>query len=308
MQKQAVLFIATTLVTGVIAIYLWFQLQAERQLTARLQPHVYPVELLPDTTAAQPDAAPSVATSAVRPAQPSQPTPQPNSPAIACNASPNHVLDQLMPGYRRSLLPRRLELQALNYPDIGEELGLSQAETTVLLDLLQQQATLLAGVPNDYTGGDELFRQEIDRAGKEIRRMQAAELEALLGSGRFQRWQEYQPTLNARREVARLPMKEMPLTAEQSRSLVTTIIAERRNAGTNAQSRSALPDSRARLEQEERDLQAMEASNARVLQAARTYLSERQLATVAQAMASQVKSANNRLQALRRQLEGDGRR
>lgn len=268
-------------------------------------PHVLPAVLLPETTAAQPDAAASAAPAAL-PMSP--PATEPGSPAMTCSASPNQLLDQLMPNYRRSQLPRRLELQALNYPGIGEELGLSQPETSALLDLLQQQIALLGGVPSDYAGGDELIRQEIDRAGRELRRMQAAELEALLGQDRFRRWQEYQSTLNERREVARLgtmipsSMPKMPeLSPAQASSLVATLIAERANAGARAVIESG--PKRVPLEQQQRDLEALEATNARILQAARAYLSEQQLSGLQYVLNNQVKSARNRVQALRKQPE-----
>jgi phage gp37-like protein len=101
-------------------------------------------------------------------------------------------------------------------------------------------------------------------------------------------------------------MKEMPLTREQSRSLVGIFIAERRGAGASAMNLSGTAGSRPGMEQLERDLQATELSNARILQAARAHLSEPQLAAMQNSMNAQVKSMNTRLQGLRRQQQASG--
>jgi hypothetical protein len=309
MQRTVAILATTTLIAGSAAIYLWQQLQSERRLTSHLQQQAPPpsrLQVQEQQTSAAEVQAPSPAGG---PGQ--QPVDTMAVPARACALLPTEVLDQLLPHLRGELKTMARQVTAKNYPGVAEELGLTEAETTALLDLLQKHQTLQNFMPEAYTSSDDTIRQEIERANVEIPKMQNAELVALLGPGKYGKWQEYQPTLKAHRQLnllLRNNRSSMPeLSEQQTKSLVAAIAAEQtRLAGGTKVPRSTSVTPSSQLDQEENDIKVKEESNARILEAARLYLSEQQYTAVKETMTRLARSDLGRLQARRTQLEGGG--
>lgn len=309
MQRIVVILATTTLIAGSAAIYLWQQLQSERRLTSHLQQQSPPpsrLQVQEQQTSAAEVQTPSLA---AEPGQ--QPVDTMVVPARACTLSPTEVLDQLLPHLRGELKTFARQATANNYPGVAEELGLSEAETSALLDLLQKHQALQNFMPQNYTSNDETIRQEIERASMEIPKLQNAELVALLGPSKYAKWQEYQPTLNAHRQwnlLLRNSRSRMPeLSEQQTKSLVAAIAAEQtRLAGGAKVPRSTSVTPSSQLDQEEYDIKSKEESNARILEAARLYLDEQQYTAVKETMTRLARSDLARSQARRTQLEGGG--
>jgi hypothetical protein len=299
MPKQAVVFLCTTLAMGAVAFHLWRQLQDERELGQ------LPQVLIGTSVAPAPATAPeteNVAAAAI--ANPGAATHA--SAATPCAPAPD-VVAQLLPRYRKELQRLSREVLARNYPGLAAALNLAPADMAALLDLLQKHQVVWNSVPG-YSGDDALIREELERASTEIPALQAAELAALLGPEKYRQWQEYQPMLNARRQVTLLLRNIRssfpPLSDTQLELLAASMAAELRLTGSERGAMRLLPtDTRLVLEQEERDLAAREQGNARVLAAARAYLDEQQLSVLRETWASSIRSERVRLDVRRKQLE-----
>lgn len=94
------------------------------------------------------------------------------------------------------------------------------------------------------------------------------------------------------------------LTNEQSEALLETLIAEdRRRSGEYQAQAYALNDPVGRLESQESSLLAREASSRRVIESARAYLDEKQIAAIQDYLDRSTADARARLQARRERLE-----
>lgn len=299
MPKQGVVFLCTTLAMGAVAFHLWQQLQDERRLS-RL-----PQVLMDTSLPPAPEVAPDAATVAA--AKPSPPPDSNASAATPCPPAPIDVVAQLLPRYRKELQRQAREVLARNYPGVAAALNLPPAEMAALLDLLQTHQVVWNSVPG-YAGDDELIRAELERASTEIPAMQAAEVAALLGPEKYRQWQEYQPMLNARRQVTLLlrntRSKFPPFSETQMELLAASMATELPLNGAERSTMRLLPtDARRLLEQQERDLAAREQGNARVLAAAQAYLDEQQLSALKETWASSIRSERVRLEVRSKQLE-----
>jgi phage shock protein PspC (stress-responsive transcriptional regulator) len=117
---------------------------------------------------------------------------------------------------------------------------------------------------------------------------------------------DYPATADARERLERFNalLATAPLTEEQSQALTATLVAEHRRlrAEDDPYISHNWSDPRARLENAERSVKAKEASNRRILESARAYLDERQLALMQESMAQYSDRAEANLQARREQL------
>jgi len=111
------------------------------------------------------------------------------------------------------------------YADVGSALGLGKDETNKLIDLLTDQQVSHFG-QREFKDEEEMRRYSEEQGRKE-----EAELVDLLGDQKAASLQEYQKSLPARQEadmIARqLEGNESPLTDDQRKRLVKTIIEER---------------------------------------------------------------------------------
>ncbi len=195
------------------------------------------------------------------------------------------------------------------FPGLAKELRLTQAEAEALFDLLMQQEAAMLSTLNtrNIDPSNPAARQELQRLQAELEKTQKAEFEAMLGPSKARLWQEYQPTVEARRRVNELTMmlaSSSPLTEAQAAPLVANIVAEQKRRAEDERLRTPVPgNTRAQLEFEEQNLRLREESNRRTVDAARAYLNPEQLTL----MQDSQKRINDRtrasLQARRERLE-----
>lgn len=222
------------------------ELEAQRQASAPAAPVAPPLP----AAAVAPEAGAKVASAAGVPAVRAPAAPasaSPASPAPSGNALAQ-AAQMLSTDAGRSMMRGILQTQ---YPDVGAELGLSEAETSKLFDVLMRQqldvgadaTSLLAG-----TISDPGAMREAQRKVDEKTRASEAELAALLGD-KYKSFQEYQATSAARQQVSQLQTmlgSANALSESQSKALVKAFaavqartLAEQRNgpamAGGNAQ-------------------------------------------------------------------------
>jgi hypothetical protein len=139
------------------------------------------------------------------------------------------------PEYREAILASQRLGLATSYPNLGSELGLSAEESRRLLDLLAEQQLQMMENQPEYVFTDTpapAAMQEAQRVVQQRQQQQQSEVETLLGSANYQKWQEYQQTLAERHRAAAiqssLAMSGAPLDNQQSKALLTALIEEQR--------------------------------------------------------------------------------
>jgi hypothetical protein len=188
--------------------------------------------------------------------------------------------------YRKTMLAHmRADIGRL-YPDLREELGLSEMEANELFDLLSNGQ--LDRAEDGYILGGQVDPQEARDKSKEFDRMQEQAIQAKLG-GKYAQWQVYRQTLPARAQVAgfvtQLAQAGRPLTAEQNRALTTALIAEHefqdQEARSVPQTLLGNPNDPSYRAQEVEELSNRErAGDRRILDAAARYIDADQLAVL----------------------------
>jgi phage shock protein PspC (stress-responsive transcriptional regulator) len=125
-----------------------------------------------------------------------------------------------------------------------------------------------------------------------------------------QHWDEYPASANAHRDLERfsaLAAPTSPLSAEQSRALLATLVAEHRRLAAQDDLRGQyLHGPAAWLELEEQNLRAKEESHRRIVESARGFLDEPQLALLEDSLAQYSTRMQGILQARRERLEARG--
>ncbi len=296
-MKQSALAWGIALVTGVVSVYLWQQLDAERQLTAQLRQQIVSPNGSLRLAAGQPLPAagvpagetPVAAKALQSPVGPEAVAATAAHPPAAANGNRSSPLYEEKIGSSLKLN----KLQQL-YPGLVKELRLTSAEAEALHDLVaKQQATLNASLPGDGNFNAEDLRLKIS----EMQKSQAAELEAQLGPGRSQQWREYQTTVEARRRVNELTMmlaSSAAINEEQTRLLVASIAAEqKRRAQEESMRVPPTSDPRSQLDFEEQNLKGRVESNRRTVDAARSFMTPEQVTLMQDTMAR----ANDRMRA-----------
>jgi hypothetical protein len=311
MQKSTLLLTVTTVVAGVIAAYLWQQLDAERDHSAKLQARVSELESRPPVVMPGISAPPQAALQS----SPEESGPKPGPAAVSPATSVRPAAIETLAANVVNSLTRDPEYCALQksqlrlqipraFPDVDTELGLSPKENEALMNLLIKQQEGAPGNPCGGGGNTPITAESIAA----LERSQQAEIQKLLGA-RYSAWQEYQVTVEGRRRIndlrATMSTSGTPLTDAQVRPLLATVVAEtkRRKAETDALGTAPNGDLRARLEMEEKNLKILEDSYTRVQASAQGYLAPEQMAVMKNAQAQQLMSRRSTLRAMRMQLE-----
>lgn len=192
----------------------------------------------------------------------------------------------------------------LAYPDLARELNITSQQAEALYDLLMKHQAELSGLRG--VGSDATAMLELERARAELLARQKSELDAAI-AGREQQWQEYQPTLDARRRVSELTnmvATTSPLSDAQARLLVATVVREQRIRADEQAARGTPADNPlARLEFAEQNQTSREQSNRRTVDAMRSHLTEQQLTIMENAMDGMNRQIRASLQAERARLE-----
>lgn len=311
MRNSTSLLSATTVVAGVIAAYLWQQLDSERNRIAELQARVSELESRPPVMPAitvppqaaiqglteQSDPIPAPAADSSR----STPPPAAIEQALAANVVSTLTQD---PEYC-ALQKNRLRMQMpRSLPDVDTELGLSPAEHEALMNLLIKQQEDSPGNPCGTRGNAPISAESIAA----LQQSQQAEIEMLLGA-RYGAWQEYQVTVEGRRRInelrATMSTSGTPLTDAQVQPLLATVVAEtkRRKAETDALGNVPDGDMRARLDMEEKTLKILEDSYNRIQASSRGYLASEQWDVMKNSQEQQLMTRRSMLRAMRMQLE-----
>lgn len=195
--------------------------------------------------------------------------------------------------------PSRVSLRsflATNNPDLAEALGLTKEEAAAVLDLVADG--LVRGFAAN--SADELSAEERRRARLEARVGQESDLKALLGEQKYKDWEVYQQGSVRRQQVANLRAQllggQAPLSDEQSRALIAAVSEENVRLNGRRYSAEATPGiANGSVGNRTPDLNEIEQSQLRLLDAARTILSSSQLAAYEEGLSAEL--------ALRRQLE-----
>jgi hypothetical protein len=155
-----------------------------------------------------------------------------------------------------------------------------------LLDLLaeQQVREQAASKPMWPGHGDAAAMQGLMEKAQERQRTNDAEIAALLGPDKLREWKEYEQSAMARFQVQHLRQMLPPdvaLRAEQLRPLVTVISREQRQMFEDrtlvALAPGEVPDEDWQKRMHERHLEQTAARNQRILDAASSILSPKQL-------------------------------
>lgn len=271
MPRLTLLFAATTIFAGVIAVHLWQQLHAERQLTAQLREQIaQPRPQLPEQYATVP--APRIVEQASPPATVAESASRPAVPSAAVQIT--------LPAGNSMSAVRVGELAMRSmFPDLDKALNLSPEEAGELVQLL-------------------------------LRNAPQPEIDALIGQARAQQLQEYQKTLESRRRLndlrTTLAQSSYPMTDQQLDQLAPVSRAEQLRRDEELRARPRPTDPRAQLDFDEETIKATEASYGRVIAAARSILSPEQLGIMQSSMNNVVSSQRANLQSRRARLAAGG--
>jgi hypothetical protein len=289
MQKSTIVFAATSLALALVVIYLWQQLRDERGLTA--QPREQPAPAV----VRDPPAARSAATTGSEPTVSTPaavPTPARTVPdARVINARNNYGMSVQL------------------YPDLAQQLGLSPEQEKAVYDILAQQQLDVSAV-SVVMGADGQISEQSQRERDEVWRRHDADLAAYLGPVTWQRFQEYQTTLEARRGISslglQLGMRGEPLTESQKEPLLNDMLAEQQRRAREEQVRTyPNMDPRARIEAAIQNLKGREESYQRIMNSAGAYLAPAQLQFIQKSMTREIQDKRTELNAQLAKLNGD---
>lgn len=238
MNKTVIVVATLATAAGIVAVYQTLQLRSEREQNRELLARVATLEsarplqqtmALPAAPAITPEDPAAPAGQAVAPPAARKPAERAANPLMAgmqqmMNSPEGQEFTRSM---TRAMLPQM-------YPDLAKELNLTPAEAEKLFDLLAKHQNDLGMESMGLLGGgpqDPAAMQDMMRKVDEKQRANEAELAAALGS-KYPQWQEYQSTQAARQEVNQLrealSSTDTPLTAAQSKSLITAFTTEQK--------------------------------------------------------------------------------
>ena len=259
-------------------IYLWQQLDAERQLNASLQERVKALEgaqrslaslfsprdrpaAAGDTTAPQP-------TAPVDPAALRQQRQQQAAQALTRTreALARPETQQVIGGMVKAFLPMLL-------PDLGKELNLTPAELEKFYELLGKQTNGAIGQFAAGGAGGQITAANL----QETQRSSQAQIASFLGD-KYPQWQQYQDTLPTRNQVNQLQntlaASGNKFTDAQAKSLLTALSAEQKRINED---RSTATQNMSAQERTAQRQQQTAANNGRMVQAASPYMTPSQL-------------------------------
>jgi hypothetical protein len=320
---------ALAMISSIVAVNLWRELRAERELTANLQTQLNASGMAATATVGpsslpvpQPDA--GTRGRAQTPQQPASGSAEAAAGTAAAQPRlelPGFILSQqeMMkdPEYQKARLAQTRMNLPQNYPGLVEELGLTPEEADQLFDLLARNqleisdTSLLAATVNGVAP-DPAAMESASRRRVELQRKQEDELMAMLGGQRYSQWQDYQGTRGARQQVTQLSRAlesaGVPLAPEQSKPLTAVYAAEQRRMQEETQRmlaslRSSGPADQGRMMEERLKLQAE--SNRRIIDGAKRHLNSQQLDALQSSLEQQLvmNRASNRV---RQQMQAQG--
>jgi hypothetical protein len=269
----------------IIATYLTMQLRAERQSIAQLQERAATLELAQSSTAATLPAATLPAdTVPEAPASASQSAatlPAAVAGTAPAPAVPRQQVIVMRPDGTRDPDPTAgaRALIRMFYGDIEKDLGVTTEEMNALVQL---------------TARGNATPAEIDAAiGGRYAQLQERTWEGLAGN----RVQSLRSSLAS---------STHPLTEQQEQRLTAAWKAEFRRTDGENNALAKPTEPRALLDYEEQRIRITEASNERLIAAARTYVSAEQLAVLQSSMDSMLNSQRRNLQTRRLRVEAGG--
>ncbi len=288
MSIQTGILAATTLALGVVTVYLWGQLNAERELTSQLVVQRSPLNLKGTYS-------PSRELESLRAGvQPYSGTGrgsvegrEGDCDIVNLDRGPSDRALQIVledPTFQEL---QRTQLRAVlpqNYPDLAKDLGLTPEGASALLDVLaKHQSRQFVTDTNQGRGepSDEgaLIRQQ--RALQEEVAVEEAEIAALLGPTGLAKWKDYQGSQPARLWVrmfeSALATGGNPLSDLQSHNLVAALLEEQRRQVDESARYVESSGSNGQIDYVERSLQFAEESNLRFLNSAALSLNSAQL-------------------------------
>lgn len=230
---------------GAVSTMLWRQLHTERQLTADLQTQLTEARA---ALAAKPPPPPAVAVSPPPPA--AAPAAPPEKSAVAA-ASATLLAESAKrqkamledAEFRKARIAQVRSNLQLRFANIARDLGLSQNEADALLTILaesqvREDSTMTDLLASAGANPDPAKLAELSRTEQQLEQKRKDEITALLGPQRAAAYQDYEQTAPSRQRVSNLTnmmtQAGKPMTAEQSKSLTTLIVAEQRRQESEA--------------------------------------------------------------------------
>lgn len=277
----------TVIATGVAVIvagYLAVQLRAERQSVALLRDRAAALEHAQANTATtaaatRPAGSPPAPHAPEAKAPASTPAPDPGAKPTSAPATQQIVV--MRPDGTPDTDPTAgaRALIGLFWGDVEKELGLSATEMNALVQLVAR--------------GDAM----------------PSEIDAATG-GRYAQLQERQWTGLAENKVTQLrsslASSSHPLTDQQAERLRPALMAESRRTDGEIAAHPKPTEPRALLDYEDQKIRLTEASNERLIAAARSYLGAEQIAVMQGTMNSLLNAQRRNLQTRRLRLEAGG--
>lgn len=282
MKKLATIIAVALLATLALSATWWMKIRDGRAQVEQLQARVTALEAAPQPAPpVQPPPPVAAPVPAVKPVavMPAKPTPAPATAQQppAAKSMDNTVAaqaKQLLSGSAGRDLAHTMILR--QYPDLGKELGLSEAQANNLIEVLARQQLDLGTDTIGMLGGeamDPAAVQEMERRADEKTRANEAELASLLGS-KYPDFQQYQATAAARQQVTLLQNalgSANALSEEQSKALLVALAAAQKQASAEQRNQPVMKG-RTPPEILENQLKLAEDNAHRMLQAASPHL------------------------------------
>jgi len=289
MKKLVVFLAAALLAVGIVAGYLWQQLDESRNQNAGLQASLQKAQSAQQASAAALATQQRVAAAAAVSSAASSPATAPGDTRQAGAQRPGSALlegaRQIMssPEGRGMVQPAVRGMIEQRFKGVGKALHLSAEEESKLIDTIARQQMDLSAASMDLLTGDNSdadARKELERKTQDLQRADEAELSTLLGS-KYPQFQEFQSTMAARQQVDQL--KSVlgasgggDLDDAQSKSLVAALAAEQKRITQEANT-NPVPAGRNRQEAVDLQIQRTVEANSRMVDAASGYLNAQQL-------------------------------
>lgn len=197
-------------------------------------------------------------------------------------------------------------MSAQLFPDLAQQLGLSPEQEKAVYDILAQQQLDVHAVSAVRGADGQISEEQTQRARAEVWQRHNADLAAYLGPATWEQFQEYETTLEARRRVKDLSwVLPEQLTESQKEALINDMQAEQQRLAQEDQLRTyPNMDQRAKIEAALQNLKGREASDQRIMNSARVYLTPAQLPKLQEFMTLQIQSKRKELNAQLAQLNG----
>lgn len=304
--------------SGIVSVSLWQKLQQERALNARLQARLEAAGI------PVPVAAPSV-----RPADEGSTQPNTGAPVLppameaaeAAEQADRRFSEQRRrqwsdPEYRSAFLAQqRLEI-ARRHPGLIEKLGITPEDGAKVFDILAQRELDSRSRPDIDGLSEESMLAAAEEHFGEINRRRDEALTMLLGSARLEQFEEYEQERPSWMQLAEasqaMTSMNMPMSPEQSSSLLRTLLAEQKRMQQQQQQLDrefggAQRDALTMTRRLEAGIDQATERNRRTVESARGYLNSWQLEALKAALDKPLEQLRAQVRAGRAQLAIQGR-